>query len=229
MLGQGWARAQHRRCGRANQAEATGNLQRYFALPAFALATADAGTAYKTATITRTLALTPDYWLDLTRVASRDGKPHRFDWIYHNPARSRRARPCAVHRVSKVEWYDYLKDTRASATNSDWQAVWDLSGVGQAYGSVYRNNEFPATLTLARQDNLLAGQLSYDFMNANDYAVYPTKNLDGVPNETPTQMSARVYGDSSTIGSYSGLWTPPAKNSPKSSARSVGRVGRRSR
>jgi hypothetical protein len=181
-----------------NQAEATGNLRHYLAFPAFALATADAGDAYKTASLTRTLALTADYWLELTRASSRDGESHRFDWIYHNPGSFSTTLDLAPYAAfPQSNGYAYLKNPKASATNSDWGAIWDLSGVGQPCGSVYRNNEFPATFTLARQDNLLAGQMSYEFVNANDYAVYLTPNLVHLPNETPRQISARVFGDRS--------------------------------
>jgi hypothetical protein len=181
-----------------NQAEATGNLQRYLAFPAFALATADAGTAYPSAAITRTLALTADYWFEFTRAASRDGKPHRFDWIYHNPGTLASALHLAPYTAfPKKNGYEYLSNTRATGTNMAWGTTWDMSGIGQPYGSVYRNNEFPATFTLAQQDRLLTGQMSYDFMNANDYAVYSTRLLNDAPKETPTLISARVYGDGS--------------------------------
>ncbi len=113
-----------------NQAEATGNLKRYLGFSAFSLASADAGAAYPNrAVITRALALTPDYWLDVTRAASLDDKPHRFDWIYHNPGALSTSLALAPYAaLPKTNGYNYLTNTKAHATSTDWQATWDLGG-----------------------------------------------------------------------------------------------------
>ncbi len=183
------------------QAEATGSLHRFLGFSALGLATADAGPAYPNrAAITRTLALTSDYWLDVTRVSSLDGKPHRFDWVYHNPGTLTTPLTLTTYTAFPgSNGYNFLINPKASMTNSDWQATWDLTGVGQAYGSVYRNkDDVVASFTLARAGEGLAGQLDYDFGSAADgYAVYSTRELDRMPVEAPSRMGVRIYGDDS--------------------------------
>ncbi|MBI5302081.1 MAG: heparinase II/III family protein [Chloroflexi bacterium] len=182
-----------------NQAEATGNLQRFVGLPAFSLATADAGAAYKTAAITRTLALTPDYWLDLTRVTSLDRAAHRFDWIYHNPGSLTTPISLAPYTaLPKKNGYEHLANPRAALTNDAWNATWDLSAVGERYGSVFNGREgITSSFTITRTQDTFAGQLDYDFaLVADGYAVYLSNHLD-VPNEMPTRIEARVFGDAS--------------------------------
>ncbi len=113
-----------------NQAEATGNLRQYLGFSAFSLATADAGAAYPNrAAITRSLALTPDYWLDVMRVMALDGKPHRIDWVYHDAGNLSTPLTLSPYTAfPKSNGYDHLTADRAAATDSDWQATWTLSG-----------------------------------------------------------------------------------------------------
>ena len=111
-----------------NQAEATGNLKRYFGFSEFSLTTADAGAAYANrASVIRSLALTPDYWIDSTSGTTVDGQPHRFDWVYHNPGTL--TTPLALTTYTalpKSNGYGYLTNTRSALTNNDWLATWDL-------------------------------------------------------------------------------------------------------
>ncbi|MBI4333609.1 MAG: alginate lyase family protein [Chloroflexi bacterium] len=185
-----------------DQAEATGNLRFYVGLPAFGLATADAGPAYPNrAALTRTLALTPDYWLDVTRAESLDGRPHRFDWVYHN--RGTLATPLALTSYSglpRAGGYQYLTGTRGAATNDDWKATWNTGSAGQAYGSVWKNRDnAKAIFTVSTGDSGgVAGKLDYDWGPATDaYAFYLTKELRNLPNEAPVRVEARVLGDGS--------------------------------
>ncbi len=181
-----------------NQLEATGNLQRFVGLPGFSLAIADAGAAYKTAAITRTLALTPDYWLDLTRVTSLDRAAHRFDWIYHNPGLLSTTYTLAPYTLPAKNGYEHLKNPQAVTTNDAWHATWEWSAVGERYGSVFNGREgIASSYTITRTNETFAGQLDYDFASVADgYAVYLTPNLT-LPNETPTRIEARVFGDAS--------------------------------
>lgn len=181
-----------------NQLEATGSLQRFVGFSNFGLAIADAGGAYKSAAITRTLALTPDYWLDLTRVASLDRAAHRFDWIYHNPGSLTTPHTLAPYTLPPKNGYEHLKNPQAATINLAWSATWDVSSVGERYGSVFNGREgIASAFTITRTSESFAGQLDYDFASVADgYAVYLTPNLN-LPNETPTRMEARVFGDAS--------------------------------
>ena len=59
----------------SSQAESTGNLHQYVALPAMSLAIADAGPVYPAITLKRTVMLNADYWLDVTAADASDGSP----------------------------------------------------------------------------------------------------------------------------------------------------------
>lgn len=66
------------------QAAATGKLLRWHTDSRWTAVTADAGDVYTGASLERTLLLTPDYVLVIDHAISKDGKPHIFDWNYHN-------------------------------------------------------------------------------------------------------------------------------------------------
>jgi hypothetical protein len=188
-----------------DQAEATGNLHRYLGLPAFSLATADTEPAYTgLAMITRTLALNPDYWLDVTRVGTLDGNTHRYDWVYHNPGSLSASLTLTPYlSFPTADGYNYLTNSRSAITDADWQATWDLSGVGKSYGSYWCSKDgitasFIVTNAVAT-NGALSGQLDYNFGAVSDgYILYSSKTFSGLPNEVPTRISANVYGDGSS-------------------------------
>jgi len=187
-----------------NQREATGNLHRYLGLPALSLTTADAGPVYPDrASVTRTLVLNADYWLDLTRASSLDGNPHHYDWVYHNSGVL--SAPLSITpymAFTTTNGYNYLANTRATTTGADWQATWDLSGVGQPYGRIWPSDEtITASFTITNaiaSNGAFSGQLDYDFGTVTDGCVtYHFERLYDVPNEVPTRFSMRIYGDGS--------------------------------
>ena len=112
------------------QGTATGNLRRYFGFSALSLVSGDAGAVYPNrAALARTLALTPDYWLDLTRATTLDGQSHRFDWIYHNSGTlTTPLRLSSYTALPNTNGYNYLTNARSTAVSGDWEALWDLGG-----------------------------------------------------------------------------------------------------
>ena len=67
------------------QVEASGTLQRAILLPGIGFARADAGQVYpQTAELVRTIALLPEYAVDLFEVSALDGSAHQVDLVYHN-------------------------------------------------------------------------------------------------------------------------------------------------
>jgi hypothetical protein len=184
-----------------NQVEATGRAQQFIGFPAFSVARADAGAANSTrALITRTLALAPEYWIDVTRAASLDRAPHRFDWIYHNAGTLTTPYSLAPYTgLPKKNGYEHLANPRGAITNDPWQATFELSRVGQTYGSLFTNNDaIAATQTITRAGDTFAAQLDYDFgAIADGYVVYLSKPLVDLPRELPTQFDLRVFGDGS--------------------------------
>jgi len=68
----------------ALQKPATGRLLQFETHPQFSAVSADAGPVYDNASLTRTTILTSDYVLEVSSAQATDGKPHDFDWNYHN-------------------------------------------------------------------------------------------------------------------------------------------------
>ena len=66
------------------QSQATGKLLDWHAGEGWTAVRADAGAAYSQANLQRTMLLTPNYVLIIDRCKSTDGKPHTFDFAYHN-------------------------------------------------------------------------------------------------------------------------------------------------
>jgi hypothetical protein len=66
------------------QDQATGKLIAWKDEDGYAAVTASAGPVYKFADLTRSILVTDDYVLQVDRAHSTDGKPHTFDFNYHN-------------------------------------------------------------------------------------------------------------------------------------------------
>jgi hypothetical protein len=66
------------------QDQATGNLVAWKDGSDYVAVTASAGAAYKFADLTRSILVTDEYALQVDRAHSTDGKPHIFDFNYHN-------------------------------------------------------------------------------------------------------------------------------------------------
>ncbi len=66
------------------QDQATGKLIAWKDEDSYVAVTASAGPAYKFADLTRSILVTDDYALQADRAHSTDGKPHVFDFNYHN-------------------------------------------------------------------------------------------------------------------------------------------------
>jgi oligo-alginate lyase len=66
------------------QAAATGKLLGWKSGDGWTAVSASSGSAYTSANLRRTILLTSEYVLVLDHCDSADGKPHTFDWAYHN-------------------------------------------------------------------------------------------------------------------------------------------------
>jgi hypothetical protein len=187
-----------------NQAEATGNLHRYIGLPSLSVATADAGSAYPNrATSARTLALTADYWLDVTRATTLDSNTHRYDWVYHSPGSLSTSLALTPYSsFPTTNGYNYLTKSKSVTTSADWQATWDSSGIGKPYGSYWCSKDgITASFTITNAvatNGALSGQMDYNFGAVSDgYIIFGPKTFSGLPNEVPTRIGVDVYGDGS--------------------------------
>lgn len=163
---------------------------------------AQAGPAYSFATLDRTLLVTPEYALDLYRADSSDGKPHRFDWVYHNGGTVQTGLALeAYDGFGKSNGYQNLTGSRAAATGDGWQLTFDGTPSQPVnYGSVYASSAavqgtFQYSSEQARSGRF-SGRMQYQFHGAG-YLLFSTPLLAGQPDEVPTSLRMWVYGDGS--------------------------------
>lgn len=185
------------------QAEATGRLLAFASQGGMSAARADAGAAYRTAALERTIYLTADYAVDVFAARSLDGQPHNFDWVYHNYGRAATALPLEPYSAfPKSNGYQHLTGTRAAVTSGDWQMTFDMNAaLATAYGSVYANvSAVRGTFEYSREQAASgtgSGRLRSDFSAGDGYLVYSTPALTGMPQEAPRAVSLMIYGDGS--------------------------------
>jgi len=185
------------------QSEATGNLHGFALLPDVSAVRADAGQAYRQAELVRTLLLTPEYLVDLFEARARDGRPHRYDWVYHNYGALSSPLPLELYTAfPKSEGYQHLSNARAAVTGHAWQANFDMNQTASTvYGSVWTSvSGIRASYEYSREQasaGRFSGKLSYDFSAASGYILFSTPALSGLPREAPAQLSVMIYGDGS--------------------------------
>lgn len=81
-------------------------------------------TSYPGARLERLLVHTAGYTIDVFAAAAQDGKPHHFDWIYHNAGTSSSPLALAPYAdLPKSNGYQHLADPRAAVTAEDWDAT----------------------------------------------------------------------------------------------------------
>ncbi len=81
-------------------------------------------TSYPGVRLERLLVHTAGYTLDVYAAEAKDGKTHRFDWIYHNAGTA--ASPLALApypALPQQNGYQHLSDPRAADTASEWEAT----------------------------------------------------------------------------------------------------------
>ncbi|MFZ6028751.1 MAG: heparinase II/III domain-containing protein [Chloroflexota bacterium] len=184
------------------QAEAAGSLQQFLGLPGLSVASAEAGEAYPTARLERTLVVSRDYTLAHDRAQATDGQIHAIDWIYHNPGTLTTGLPLAAYAGFPTQnGYQHLEDTRAATTATDWQGRFEMNeDPNRPYGAVWPSVS-GITATFAYNDQQAAsgsgsGKLTYDFSAATGYVLYST--LSPEPGEeVPLGLKIAVYGDNS--------------------------------
>jgi len=102
------------------QAQATGKLIAWKDEPGFVAVTADAGKVYPFAEMTRSVLVTDEYALQLDTAKSTDGKPHRFDFNYHNFGRQQLAVKMAAYTgFPNANGYGHLENTEKGETSGE--------------------------------------------------------------------------------------------------------------
>jgi hypothetical protein len=111
------------------QAEATGKLLDWVARPNATLIRLSAGPAYEGVEIERTVVHTAAWTLDVLEARATDGRPHSFDWVYHNYGAF--ASPLALAPYAGLpqeNGYQHLTKARAASTGEPWQATFAQPG-----------------------------------------------------------------------------------------------------
>ncbi len=185
------------------QAEATGTLHRFAALPELAAAAADAGEAYATASLERSLLLCPEYVIDRCRVAARDGASHDIDWIVHLVGEPTTELPLAPYAgFPSSAGYQHLTGERSAAAGAaDWSVDFDANGdAPTTYGSVWTDDSaIVASFEYSTEqaaNGSWSGRLAYDFSAATGYVLYSTPAPAAV-GEAPAGLRLAVHGDGS--------------------------------
>ncbi len=185
------------------QAEATGALLAFASEGPMTAVRANAGPAYRQASLVRTLFLTPEYAVDHFAAQATDGAEHAYDWVYHNYGRLSPAFATQPYdALPKTNGYQHLTGAAAASPGGDWEVIFDMNaGLLGNFGSIYVNKpEIRATYQYSRDlaySGNFSGKASADFSAAEGYALFSTPVLSGQPQEKPAGLRVMVYGDGS--------------------------------
>jgi hypothetical protein len=103
------------------QAQATGKLVDWHVGDGWTAIRADAGAAYTTANLQRTILLTSNYVLIVDRCESKDSQPHTFDWAWHDVGTETMTMTLAVepYTFSGTNGYQHLSHVMHGSTPDD--------------------------------------------------------------------------------------------------------------
>jgi oligo-alginate lyase len=185
----------------STQAEATGAIHKFVALPSLSAASADAGKAYETASLLRTMVMTPEYVVDRYHVKAADNASHKLDWIHHVPGERSTDLPLAAYSgVPSDHGYQHLKNLQAAETDNAWQMSFVQNPTAGPYGSTWADQtNIAAAFSYSNEQAATgswSGKLDYDFSQAQGYGLYSTPKLDDIM-EKPSALRVQVYGDGS--------------------------------
>ena len=102
------------------QDQATGKLIAWKDGSDYVAVTASAGAAYKFADLTRSILVTDEYALQVDRANSTDGKPHTFDFNYHNFGKQTTQFPMEPYSgFPNANGYMHLKQVQRGETSGN--------------------------------------------------------------------------------------------------------------
>ena len=183
------------------QAEATGALHRFEALPDLTLTSADAGEAYATASLMRTMVMAPEYVVDQVRVVATDGAEHDVDWVYHNTGFMQSSLPLASYSgFPSTGGYQHLSGAEGAVVADAWDVSFGYGQQEQPYGGAWGSvagivASFDQTKDQAHAGSW-SGKMSYDFSQATGYIIFSTERPEE-QTAVPDTLRLAVYGDGS--------------------------------
>jgi oligo-alginate lyase len=115
------------------QDQATGKLIAWKDEDGYVAVTASAGPAYKFADLTRSILVTDDYALQLDAAHSTDGKPHTFDFNYHNFGKqTMRLETAPYSGFPAANGYMHLEQVQRGETGSNIKTRFDNEGTAMS-------------------------------------------------------------------------------------------------
>jgi hypothetical protein len=115
------------------QDQATGKLIAWKDEDGYVAVTASAGPAYKFANLTRSILVTEEYALQVDHAHSTDGKPHIYDFNYHNYGKQTMPLPTAPYGdFPKVNGYLHLEAVRRGETDGNVRTRFDNEGTAMS-------------------------------------------------------------------------------------------------
>jgi len=111
------------------QDQATGKLIAWKDEDGYVAVTASAGPAYKFANLTRSILVTEEYALQVDHAHSTDGRPHVYDFNYHNYGKQTMLLPTVPYGdFPKVNGYLHLEAARRGETDGDLRTRFENEG-----------------------------------------------------------------------------------------------------
>jgi oligo-alginate lyase len=111
------------------QDQATGKLVAWKDGENYVAVTASAGPAYSFADLTRSIPVTDDYALQLDHARSTDGKPHIFDFNYHNYGKQTMQLQSEPYSgFAPANGYTHLEQVQRGETSGDIKTSFDNDG-----------------------------------------------------------------------------------------------------
>lgn len=188
----------------SDQAAATGNLIGTAFLPDVALAGADAGEAYESATIEREILVTDRYVIDEVWASATDGATHRFDWILHTRGTLlQRPEGFSGFTFGPGDGYGYLDGVEAADVTLPARFSWDYSDeAGSEVGSLWASEAgIDASFTVSDAEasgGSMSGRMHYDFGAVSGYIIFTIPAPESVPADAvPDALHIDVRGDGS--------------------------------
>jgi len=112
----------------ADQAPAAGKLLNWQSEPTFTAVSVDAGPVYDGVDLKRTAVVTDNYVLEITQAHSTDGKPHDFDWIYHNyGTQTTEGNFESYANFPQRDGYELLAGNKTETVAGDFRATFTMS------------------------------------------------------------------------------------------------------
>jgi len=188
------------------QNAATGDLERFVALPGLAWARANAGeAAAPAAMLTRDVVMADGYVLDRFTVDATDGQDHSADWFWHAQG------TVSIDGLTLQPYgdlpseagYQHLQGAMAAESDQDVRFLFAWDGDTQYPGRIWPSDSnvdadqaYDGTQVHSGHGAL---KIDYDFGGAgsNTYVMFMSRSMAEFRDEAPTRISVWVYGDSS--------------------------------